>query len=104
MASAVVDKLQKAGKALAGGLAGAVISVLFSTVTEPDAVVNPDHAPGASQVVQLPNTQAEWVTFVLAVVVGFGLPWLKKNYPSVLEAREMVKTAERRVTTGQQTQ
>lgn len=98
------DKVQAAGKAFAGGVAGAVVSVLFTTVTEPDAVINPDSAPGADQLVQLPNTQAEWVTFAIAVVVGFVLPWLKRNFPSVVAAQKQLAVAQTRVAEGKQEQ
>lgn len=95
-------KVQAAGKAFAGAVAGAVVSVLFTTVTDPNAVVNPDAPAGADQIVQLPNTTAEWVAFVAAVIVGFGLPYLKRNYPSVVTAADQLKLAEKRVAEGKQ--
>ncbi|AZS12579.1 holin [Mycobacterium phage DrLupo] len=100
MASEFVDKVQQAGKAVAGGVAGALVSVLFTSVTDPDAAVNPD-GPG-SAAVQLPNTQAEWVAFATAVIVGFLLPFLKRNFPSVLQARTQLAEAERRVAENKQ--
>lgn len=96
------DKVQAAGKAFAGAVAGAVVSVLFTTVTDPNAVVNPDAPAGSDQLVQLPNTQAEWVAFVAAVIVGFGLPYLKRNFPSVVTATDQLKLAEKRVAEGKQ--
>lgn len=98
------DQVQAAGKAVFGGVAGAIISVLFTTVTDADSVVNPDAPDTANTVVQLPNTQAEWVTFVIAVIVGFALPWLKRNFPSVPTARAQLDLAERRVAEGKQAQ
>lgn len=102
MASEFLDKVQQAGKAFAGGLAGALVSVLFTTVTEPDATVNPDAVPGADQLVQLPNTQAEWVSFGIAVVLGFLLPFLKRNFPSVVQAEAQLATANNRVRLNKQ--
>lgn len=96
------DKFQASAKAFMGALAGAVVAVLFTTVTEPDAIVNPDAVPGANQLVQLPNTAAEWTTFAASVVVGFILPYAKRNFPSVVEARKAVKLAEERVELGKQ--
>jgi hypothetical protein len=104
MANELWDKVQQAGKAVLGGVAGAVVSVLFTTVTEPDATVNPDAVPGADQLVQLPNTQAEWVTFAIAVVLGFLLPYLKRNFPSVVQAQEQLAVAQNRVAEGKQVQ
>lgn len=96
------DRLNAAAKGLAGGLAGAIISVLFTTVTEPDAVVNPDAVPGADQVVQLPNTTAEWVTFAISVLVGFVFPYVKKNFPSIAAAAKQLEEAQNRVADGKQ--
>lgn len=96
------DRLLAAAKAFAGGLAGAVVSVLFTTVTEPDAVVNPDAVPGADQVVQLPNTQAEWVALAVSVFLGFVLPFLQRNFPSVLAAEKQLAVAQNRVADGKQ--
>lgn len=97
------DRFGQAAKAFMGALAGAIVSVLFTTVTDPNAAVNPDAPPGADAVVQLPNTTAEWVTFAVAVVVGFVLPWAKRNYPSVSQALEQARVAEQRVADGKQT-
>lgn len=102
MASEFLDKVQQAGKAVAGGVAGALVSVLFTSVTDPDAAVNPDAVDGANAAVQLPNTQAEWVAFAVAVIVGFALPFLKKNFPSILQARAQLEEAERRVAENKQ--
>lgn len=98
----VKDRIGQAGKALAGALGGALISILFTTVTEPDAALNPDAVPGADQFVQLPNTSAEWITFAVAVVLGFLLPWAKRNYPSVTQALETARVAQARVAEGKQ--
>lgn len=100
----VWDRVQAAGKAFAGGLAGAVVSVLFTTVTDADAVVNPDAPDSANAVVQLPNTQAEWITLLVSVAIGFLLPWVKRNYPSVVEANRQVALAKKRVEEGKQSQ
>lgn len=97
-----LDDVQRVGKAVAGGVAGAVVSVLFTTVTDPNAVVNPDAPDSANAIVQLPNTEAEWVTFGISVVIGFLLPWLKKNYPTVLEAEKAAALAKQRVSEGKQ--
>ncbi|AAN02095.1 holin [Mycobacterium phage Barnyard] len=102
MANEFFDKVQQAGKAVAGGVAGALVSVLFTTVTEPDATLNPDAAAGADQLVQLPNTQAEWVSFAVAVIVGFLLPFIKKNFPSVAQAKLQLVEAQRRVAENKQ--
>jgi hypothetical protein len=102
MANAVLDKLQEAAKAVVGGLAGALISVLSTTVTDPNAVINPDAPDGANAIVQLPNTTAEWVTFVVSVVLGFALPWLKRNFPSVPAAEKQLAVAKVRVARGKQ--
>jgi hypothetical protein len=104
MANAFLDKVQQVGKAVAGGVAGAVVSVLFTTVTDPNAAVNPDAPDGANAVVQLPNTQAEWVTFAIAVVLGFLLPFLKRNFPSLVQAEQQLAVAQNRVADGKQTQ
>lgn len=98
----VVDQVQAAAKAVMGAVAAAIASILFTTVTEPDAVVNPDAVPGADQVVQLPNTQAEWVSFIVAVIVGFVLPYAKRNFPSVKAAEAQLKLANQRVAEGKQ--
>lgn len=87
------DRLQANGKALAGAVAGAVISVLQTTVTDPE---------GTLTNVELPNTESEWVAFAAAVVIGFALPWLKRNFPSVPEAQQKVAVAEQRVAAGKQ--
>ena len=97
-----MDVLQRMAKALAGGLAGLITAGLFTTVTDPDAVVNPDAPDSASAVFQMPNTTAEWVTTLLAVLLGFGLPYLKRNFPSVAEALSHVRLAEARVDAGKQ--
>lgn len=96
------DKFQAMGKAFAGGLAGAVISLLFTTVTDPNAVINPDAPPGADQLVQLPNTTAEWVAFGTAILVGFVLPFVKKNFPSVADAEKAFQLAQQRRAEGKQ--
>lgn len=88
-----VDRLQANAKAFAGALAGALISVLQTTATDPD---------GSLANVELPNTEKEWFAFAAAVAVGFALPWLKKNFPSVPEAQKKVTEAERRVAEGKQ--
>lgn len=100
---ALKDVVGQWGKAIAGGIGGAIISVLFTTVTDPNAIINPDAPDGANAVVQLPNTTAEWVTLVVSVAIGFGLPWLKRNYPSVADALAQVKLAQARVDQGKQT-
>jgi fructose-specific phosphotransferase system IIC component len=87
------DRLQANAKAIAGALAGAVISVLQTTVTDPE---------GSVANVELPNTEEEWVAFVIAVIIGFALPWLKENFPSVPEAQRKVTQAEQRVAEGKQ--
>lgn len=102
MASSVKDTVLSWAKGFAGGIAGAVVSVLFTTVTDPNAAVNPDAPSGASAIVQLPNTQAEWVTFAVAVAIGFALPWLTKNYPSVAAALQQYEEAQNRVAAGKQ--
>jgi fructose-specific phosphotransferase system IIC component len=84
----VLDQLQDKAKALAGALAGAIISVLQTTVTDPE---------GSLTNVELPNTSEEWTAFAVAVAIGFVLPYLKKNYPSVSKARDTLKVAEERV-------
>jgi multisubunit Na+/H+ antiporter MnhB subunit len=104
MASVLKDRVLQAAKAFAGGLAGAVVSVLFTTVTDPNAAVNPDAPPDANAIVQLPNTTAEWVTFLVSVLVGFVLPFLQRNYPSVSQAIQQVEVAKARVAVGKQTQ
>lgn len=103
MASTLKDRVLQAAKAFAGGLAGAIVSVLFTTVTDPNAAINPDAPDGANAIVQLPNTTAEWITFVVSIFVGFVLPFLQRNYPSVAQAIEQVETAKARVAVGKQT-
>lgn len=102
MSNAFIDKLQQAAKGIAGGVAGAVVSVLFTSVTDPDAAVNPDAVPGANAVVQLPNTQAEWVTLIISVFIGFLLPFLKRNFPSITQAEEQLDVANKRYAEGKQ--
>jgi multisubunit Na+/H+ antiporter MnhB subunit len=96
------DRILQAAKGFAGGLAGAIVSILFTTVTDPNAVVNPDAPDSANAVVQLPNTTAEWVTFGIAVLVGFVLPFLQKNYPSVAQAIAQLNQAKARQAVGKQ--
>jgi hypothetical protein len=100
----LLDELQKLAKAIAGAVVAAISVVATTTVTDPNAVVNPDAPDGANQLVQLPNTQAEWVTFVLALAVGFALPYLKRNFPSVTEANRIVALANKRVAEGKQSE
>lgn len=97
------DRIGQIGKALAGALSGALVSVLFTTVTDPDAAVNPDAVDTASNpLVQLPNTTAEWVTLAIAVLIGFALPYLKRNFPSQAQALQQYQNAQRRVVEGKQ--
>lgn len=98
------DQLQAAGKAIAGAVAGAIVSVLSTTVTDPNAAINPDAPPGANAIVQLPNTTAEWTSFAAAIVIGFVLPYVKRNYPSVPAAAAQLETARNRVADGKQSQ
>lgn len=97
------DKIGQTWKALAGGLAGAIVSILFTTVTDPESAINPDAVDtGSNPLVQLPNTTAEWVTLGVAVLVGFVLPYLKRNYPSVAQALTQYEAAQTRVAAGKQ--
>lgn len=96
------DRVQEAAKSVMGALATVIVSVLFTTVTDPDAVVNPDAPASAGAVIQLPNTKAEWVTMLVAVAVGFLLPYLKRNFPSVVKAQDDLQLAEKRVAAGKQ--
>lgn len=100
--SALKDKINAAAKGIAGGVAGAIVSILFTTVTDPNAAINPDAVDGANAVVQLPNTTAEWVTLAVSVFVGFILPWVKKNYPSIAAAEQQLVEAQSRVAEGKQ--
>lgn len=104
MANALLDKAQRAGKAIAGALAGAIVSTLFTTITDPNAVINPDAPESASKLVQLPNTEAEWIAFGAAVLLSAALPWLRRNYPSVVQAEQQLVVARDRVAQGKQTQ
>lgn len=92
-----MDKLQAAAKAIAGALAGAVGAVIFNTTTEADGSFDP-----TSLNVELPNTQAEWIAFAIATALGFALPFLKRNYPSVAAAAEQLRLAEERKALGKQ--
>lgn len=94
MANALVDRAQRVGKALAGAVAGAVISALWTSVKN----------PGSADIVQIPQTQAEWTAFAVSVAVGLALPWLKRNYPSVLQAEQQLAIANERVAQGKQSQ
>lgn len=77
-----MDVLKAQFKALAGALVGALVSVLTTTVTDPDAAVNPDAVNGTA-IVQLPNTQAEWVSFAVAVLLGWATVYFApKNQPA----------------------
>ena len=97
------DRIGQVGKALAGALSGALVSVLFTTVTDPESAVNPDAVDtGSNPLVQLPNTTAEWVTLGVAVVIGFVLPYLKRNFPSQAQALEQWQEAQKRVAEGKQ--
>lgn len=97
------DRFGQTAKAFMGGLAAAIVSLLFTTVTDPNAVVNPDAPDGANAIIQLPNTTAEWVAFGVAILVGFVLPFVKRNFPSVSQALEQARVAQRRVAEGKQT-
>lgn len=78
-----MDVLKAQFKAIAGAIVGALVSVLTTTVTDPDAAINPDAASGADQLVQLPNTQAEWVTFFVSIVVGWAVVYFApRNQPT----------------------
>lgn len=103
MANALLDNIGRNAKAFAGALAGAVISTLYTTVTDPNAVINPDAPDSAGQLVQLPNTQAEWIAFVVAVILGYLAPWLTPNRPPVVEAENKLVVARDRVAEGKQT-
>lgn len=97
------DRIGQTSKAIMGALSGAIVSILFTTVTDPNAAINPDAADtGSNPLVQLPNTTAEWVTFAIAVLIGFVLPYLKRNYPSVAQAVEQASIAKQRVAEGKQ--
>lgn len=96
------DRILQAAKGFAGGVAGAIVSVLFTTVTDPNAVINPDAPAGSDQLVQLPNTSGEWITFAVAVLIGFVLPFLQKNYPSVAQAIAQLNQAKARQAVGKQ--
>lgn len=100
---ALKDVVGQWGKAIVGGFGGALISILSTTVTDPDSFINPDAPDSANAIVQLPNTGAEWLTFAIAIAIGFGFPWLKRNYPSVADALAAYKLAEQRKAEGKQT-
>ena len=100
--SAFKDKVQASAKAFFGGLAGFLISMLFTTMTDPNSAINPDAPHGASAIIQLPNTSAEWWALVISVVTGFILPWVKKNYPSIAVAEQQLAEAQSRVQEGKQ--
>lgn len=104
MSNVVIDKLQQAAKGIAGGVAGAIVSVLFTTVTDPNAVINPDAPDTANAVVQLPNTTTEWVTLLVSVILGFALPYLKRNFPSIPQAEKQLDIALARKADGKQTE
>ena len=97
------DRVNAAAKGVFGGVAGALISVLFTTVTDPDSALNPDAVDtGSNPPISLPNTTAEWVTLLVAVALGFLLPWAKRNYPSVADAAKQLEIARVRVDEGKQ--
>lgn len=98
------DSVQQVAKGVAGAVAGAVVSVIFTTITDPDAVLNPDAPAAADEFVQMPNTTAEWVALLIAVLIGFGLPFVKRNYPSVNKASDDLELAKQRVRDGKQRQ
>lgn len=91
--AAFLDKIRAAGKAFLGALAAAIAVVLQGTVTAPD---------GSVTNWKLPETGAEWTAFAVAVALGFLLPWLKRNYPSVPTAEAKLELAKSRVETGKQ--
>ena len=102
-APSLKDKVLQAAKGFAGGAAGAIIGLLFTTVTDPDAALNPDAVDtGSNPVFQLPNTTAEWGTLAVAVLIGFLLPYLQKNFPSVAQALRQYEGAKQRVSEGKQ--
>lgn len=90
-----VDRLMAHAKAFVGSVAAAVAVVIFNTTAQPD---------GSITNWELPNTREEWVAFVSAVIVGWLLPWLQRNYPSVAKAQADLALAEKRVITGKQAQ
>lgn len=90
---AIFDRLQEVGKAVAGAVVGAVIAVLQTTAADPD---------GGVANVELPNTTDEWVGFGIAVALGFLVPYLKRNFPSVEKAESDLALAQQRVAKGKQ--
>lgn len=87
------DRVKANAKAFLGALATAVGVALYNGVSTPDG------GP-----IQLPHTSEEWGAFGAAVVLGFLLPWLKRNFPSVEKAEADLALAQKRVSTGKQSQ
>ncbi|AEJ95338.1 holin [Mycobacterium phage Marvin] len=89
----LADKFLAAGKAFAGAFVGALASVLQQTATQ---------AEGQLDGVKLPETEEEWVAFTIAVGVGFVLPYLVRNNPSVPKAQYDLERAQARLAAGKQ--
>ena len=87
------DKVQDAGKAFLGAIAAALVLLLEPFLKDPTS--------GLSNV-DLPKNGQEWLGFFIAAGIGFLLPWLKRNFPSVEKAEKNLALAQERVETGKQ--
>jgi hypothetical protein len=93
---ALKDTLGAKAKAIAGAVAGAVIAILQTSLSDADGNVLTN--------LELPNTTAEWLGLVVAAVLGYLAPYVKRNFPSVTKAEEDLSIARRRLAAGKQTQ
>lgn len=87
------DRVQEIGKAVLAAVAAAAGGVILSTAADAEGTLtNPE----------LPNTSDEWVSFGVAVVLVYAATYLKRNFPSVVKAKDDVALAEQRVREGKQ--
>jgi hypothetical protein len=88
-----MDALKAQAKALVGAVIAALGGVALTTATDPDGrLLNPE----------LPNTTAEWVTFVITVLATYLGVYASDNRESVPDLQAKLAIAQTRVADGKQ--